>query len=50
MAVNCSTTILSIYWMTVEFPTKASLILSLIGQISQTENLVLFEILIAYED
>merc|ERR1712037_875666 len=42
--VNCSPTLLNISWMAVEFPRKATAILSPLGGMSQTEDLMLLGI------
>merc|ERR1740123_1139278 len=44
MAVNCSPTLLNISWMAVEFPRKVTDILSPLGGMSQTEDLMLLGI------
>merc|ERR1712176_1372786 len=44
MEVNCSPTLLNISWMAVEFPRKATAILSPFGGMSQTEDLMLLGI------
>jgi len=44
MAVNCSAILLNISWTEVEFPTKVDDILSPLGGMSHTEDLILLGI------
>ena len=44
IAVNCSATLLNIYWIAVEFPIKVTAIFNPFGGISQIDDLILFGI------